>query len=247
MQRPVTNPFSGGSMKICILALVFCVTLSFAQKTTIDLATYKNNANFSVAETPYTIGTHTFTLVNIQPRVKGDTACISAIVIDKRKFVLFDIGAQAGAYGLFVPPQQPLRQGLIVLKASASEGKTFIFLSTGKLITLPGAQTIVDTTGKLIYCVWENGPKYQLTVFNYKAMRVVVPTMAIKQPVQWYSAGASYCFSVPQEQGYYSVEMLTKDIVQIDQPEDALVPVPYLMDFSKIDTATCCSAKALKK
>ncbi|MBN1575201.1 MAG: hypothetical protein JW913_01520 [Chitinispirillaceae bacterium] len=234
-------------MKKTVLALVFCASFPSAGKTTIDLAAYKNNKNFTTAETSYTVGARTFTLVNIRPRVKSDTACISAVIIDKRKLVLFDIGVEAGAYGLFVPRRQPLRGGLVVLKASPVEGKTFIFLSNGKLITLPGAQTIVDTTGKSVYCVWENDNQYRLTVFNYRSMRLTIPTTIIKQPLQWYASGVSYCFTAPQEKGYYSVEPFMKSVVKIDQAESDLSPVPYLTDFSKIDPAGCCNAKALKK
>jgi hypothetical protein len=234
-------------MKKLIPALLFCATLSFAENSTIDLTVYKNNKNFTMAETSYTVGTRTFTLINIKPHLKNDTACISAIVIDKRKFVLFDIGVEAGAYGLFVPHSQPLKNGLIVLKASPVEGKTFVFLSTGKMVTLPGAQTVIDTAGKYIYCVWDNDKQYRLTVFSYKTMRVVVPTTTIKQPVQWYSSGISYCFTAPEEKGYYSVEMFTKTVNKIDQADGTLTPVPYLMDFSKIVPADCCGAKALKK
>ncbi|MBN1307363.1 MAG: hypothetical protein JXA18_05565 [Chitinispirillaceae bacterium] len=234
-------------MKALMPALLLGATLSFAEKNSIDLAVYKNSKNFTMSEASYTVGSRTFTLVNIRPNVKNDTACISAIIIDKRKFVLFDIGIEDGAYGLFVPRSQPLKQGLIVLKASPTEGKTFIFLSNGKLVTLPGAQTFVDTAGKSIYCIWDNDGAYQLTVFNYKAMRLTIPTTVIKQPAQWYTSGISYCFTVPQEKGYYSVEMLTKSIVKTDQADGALSPVPYLMDFSKIDPAGCCGAKVLRK
>jgi|WetSurMetagenome_2_1015567.scaffolds.fasta_scaffold228401_1 hypothetical protein len=234
-------------MKKLIVSLVLAVSLCFAQKSTIDLSIYKTNKNFAWAETSYTIGKHTFGLVNIKPRVKGDTSCISAILIDKRKYVLFDIGADAGAYGLFVPHHQPISEGLIALKASPTEAKTFIFLSNGKLITLPGASVIADTIGKYIYCVWENDKQYRLTVFNVKNMILVLPTKNIPQPGQWFSAGVSYYFSTPQEKGYYSVDLFTKSIVKTEQPEGTLSPASYVMDIGKIDPASCCGAKALKR
>jgi hypothetical protein len=230
-----------------MLLLICGASLCFAQKTTIDLSAYKTNKNFTWAETSYTIGKHTFGLVNIKPRVKGDTACISAILIDKRKYVLFDIGVEAGAYGLFVPRNQPISEGLIVLKASPTEAKTFIFLSNGKLITLPGAHVIADTVGKYIYCVWENDKQYRLTVFNVKNMLLVVPTKVISQPDKWYAAGVSYYFSTQGEKGYYSIDLFTKSIVKTEQPEGTLSPVSYLMDFSKIDPTSCCGAKGLKR
>ena len=230
-------------MKTLVLLLVFCVSLCFAEKGTIDLKAYKSNKNYTVAETSYTIGQHTFGLVNIRPRVKGDTACISAIIIDKRKYVLFDIGVEGGAYGLFVPRHQPIKEGLIALKASPVEAKTFIFLSNGKLITLPGAHVIVDTVGKYVYCVWENDKQYRLTVFNVKNMILVVPTMVVSQPSQWFASGVSYYFTSPQEKGYYSVDLFTKSVTKTDTPEGAVSPVSYLMDFGKIDAASCCGAK----
>jgi hypothetical protein len=234
-------------MKTLTLALIVACAACFAQKSAIDLNAYKNNKNFTISEAPYIIGSHSFTLVNIRPRVKGDTACISAVIIDKRKFVLFDVGVESGAYGLFVPHLQPIPDGLIALNASPVDGKTFIFLSNGKLITLPGALAFVDTTGKCVYCVWENDKQYRLSVFNYKVVRLVIPTMTIAQPLQWFSSGISYCFSAPQEKGYYSVDMFTKTVTKIDQAEGALTPVSYLMDFSKIENVNCCSGKALKK
>lgn len=234
-------------MKAFVPVVFLFATLLFAEKNSIDLASYKNNKDFTTSEASYAVGSRTFTLVNIKPLTKNDTACISAVIIDKRKFVLFDIGIEGGAYGLFVPKSQPLKQGLVVLKASPTEGKSFIILPNGKLVTLPGAQTFVDSAGKSIYCVWDNDGEYQLTVFNYKAMRLIIPTTAIKQPLKWYTSGISYYFTTSQEKGYYSVEMLTKSIVKTDQADGALSPVPYLMDFSKIDPAGCCGAEALGK
>ena len=232
-------------MKTSILAVFFCASLCFAEKTTIDLDAYKKNRNFSRAETSYTIGRHTFTLVNIKPRVKSDTACISAIILDKRKYVLFDINVEAGAYGLFVPRRQPIADGLIAVKASPVDAKTFIFLSNGKLITLPGGQVVFDTTGKYVYCVWENDKQYRLTVFNVKNMILVFPTKVIAQPLQWYASGVSYYFTSPGEKGYYSVDMFAKSVEKVEKPEGELSPVFPLMDFGKVDPAACCGAKAL--
>jgi hypothetical protein len=234
-------------MKTLILALIFGATLCFAEKSTIDLAAYKNNKNFTVAETSYTIGKHTFGLVNIRPKVKGDTACISAVLIDKRKYVLFDINVETGAYGLFVPHHQPIADGLIVLKASSTDAKTFIFLANGKLITLPGSQVVADTVGKYIYCVWENDKQFRLTVFNTKNMLLVFPTKVIAQPAQWFASGVSYYFTSPGEKGYYSNDMFTKSVTKVDKPESDIVPASYLMDFSKVEAVNCCSGKALKR
>jgi hypothetical protein len=234
-------------MKKFILGIICCISLCFAEKGTIDLNAYKNNKNFVWAETSYTVGQHSFGLVNIRPRLKGDTACISAIIIDKRKYVLFDVGLEAGAFGLLVPRSQPVKDGLVAIKASPVDAKTFIFLSNGKLITLPGGQVIVDSTGKYIYCVWENDKQFRLTVFSYRNMILVMPTTVIAQPLQWFASGVSFYFTSPQEKGYYSVDMFTKSISKVAQADGALSPVSYLMDFTKIDAANCCNAKALKR
>jgi hypothetical protein len=235
-------------MKPLLLLAFVLSSMSFAQKSTIDLTRFKNNKNYAVAEVPLKVGTHTFTLINIKPLVKSDTACISAIVIDKRKYVLFDIGvAEGAACGLFVCKQQPLKEGIIVLKASPSDGKTFIFLSNGKLVSLPGASCFVDTMGKNIYCVWENDTQYRLTVFDYKNMRIVIPTTLISRPMAWYNNGMSFCFTAPDEKGYSTVDMFSKSIVKGGEAEGTLAPVSYLMDFGKLDASKCCGAQALKR
>jgi hypothetical protein len=233
-------------MKNVIIAIAVFASVIFAEKATINLEVYKNNKNFTVAQVPIKAGSHTFTLMNIKPMIKSDTTCICAIIIDKRKYVLYDIGAEGSPCGLFTLKQQPLREGTIVLKASPSDGKTFIFLSNGKLVSLPGADAFVDTTGKNIYCVWDNEKHFRLTVFDYKNMRVTVPTTDIAQPSAWYSSGMSYYFSVNGEKGYYSVDMITKSVTKSDEAEGALTPVSYLMDFSKVSATACCGMQALK-
>jgi hypothetical protein len=229
-----------------ILALMICSSLCFSQKSTIDLKAYKAKS-FSIAETAYKIGAHTFTLVNIKPLHKSDTACISAIIIDKRKYVLFDIGIEGAATGLIVPIRQPISDGLVVVKASPDEGKTFVFLSNGKVVTLPGALVVADTTGKHLYCVWENEKQYRLTVFDYKNVRVVIPTVEIVKPVQWYANGISICFNADGEKGYYSVDMFTKSISKTESTDGTPAPVSYLVDFSKTDIGKCCTGQVLKK
>lgn len=234
-------------MKPFLLVMFVLVFMSFAQKSTIDLNKFKNNKNYTFAEVPLKVGAHTFTLINIKPLIKSDTACISAIVIDKRKYVLYDIGPAGAVYGLFVCKQQPIGDGLIVLKASPNDGKTFIFLSNGKLVALPGANSFVDTLGKHVYCVWENDKQYRLTVFDYKNMRIVIPTTLISQPIAWYNNGISFCFTASNEKGYSTVDMFTKSIVKGGDAEGTLAPVAYLMDFSKVDASKCCGAQALKR
>jgi hypothetical protein len=233
-------------MRALLLLLTIGASLCAAQKTTIDLAAYKNKG-YAMAQTAYTIGAHVFTLVNIKPLHKTDTACISAIVIDKRKYVLFDVGIEGAATGLIVPRRQPIPDGLVVLKASPVEGKTFVFLSNGKLVTLPGALALADTAGKNIYCVWDNETHYRLTVFDYKNVRVIVPATDIARPRQWYSTGLSFCFSVEKEKGYYIVDMITKSISKTESVDAPLTPVSYLVDFGKFDNTKCCTGQVLKK
>ena len=243
----IKNTYRGGSMKPLLLFIVSYSALCFGEKATIDLNIYKNSKNFATAETAYKIGAHTFTLMNIKPLHKSDTACISAIVIDKRKYVLFDINVEGAAAGLIVPHAQPVSDGLIVIKASPMEGKTFVFLSNGKVVTLPGALTIADTTGRNIYCVWENEQQYRLTVFDYKNVRVLIPTVEISKPRQWFSSGVSLCFSVEREKGYYSVDMFTKSISKSDSAEATLSPVSYLVDVNKMTGSQCCNGQMLRR
>jgi hypothetical protein len=234
-------------MKNIVIAITVFIAAVFAENATINLDVYKNNKLFTLAQTPLKAGSHVFTLMNIKPLVKSDTTCISAIIIDKRKYVLYDIGAEGAACGLFTLKQQPLREGVIVLKASPTDGKTFIFLSNGKLVSLPGADAFVDTVGKNIYCVWDNDKHFRLTVFDYKNMRVTVPTTDIAQPAAWFSGGMSYYFTVADEKGYYAVDMIAKSVVKSNEAEGALTPVSYLMDFGKVSAAACCGMQALKK
>jgi len=115
-------------MKSLLMVMFVLLSLSFAQKSTIDLNKFKNNKNYAFAEVPLKVGAHTFSLINIKPLAKSDTACVSAIIIDKRKYVLYDIGVEGGTYGLFVCKQQPLKEGIIVLKASPQTERPSSFI-----------------------------------------------------------------------------------------------------------------------
>jgi len=233
--------------RLTLALIVAFTTVCSAQKSTIDLEKYRNT-NFRISQAEYTVGTHKFGLVNIKPIYKSDTACISAIIIDKRKYVLFDVNVDpASPVGLVVPAKQPVENGLVVLKASSDEGKTFVFLANGKLVTLPGALVFADQDGGNLYCVLENASQYRLTVFDYKNVRIRIPTTEISKPVKWYSSGLSFYFTTEQEKGYYTIDMFTKSVSKTDSIDGELVPVSYIEDFSKFDRQKCCGESALKK
>jgi hypothetical protein len=231
---------------LCIVCIAAIACL--AQNSTIDIGVYKKSKAHSFNEKSYTIGKHVFRVVNIKPLSKSDTACISAIVLDKRKFVLFDIGVPAtGPLGMIVPSAQPISGGLVVLKASPYEGKTFLLLADGKVVTLPGSSVIVDTVGQCVYCVWDNDKNFKLTVFDYKGLRLIINTTEIVEPKAWYGAGMGYCFMATDAKTYYTVDFMTKSISKGGKPEGELKPVSYFGGLDKIDRAACCGADVLKK
>jgi len=60
-------------------------------------------------------------------------------------------------------------RGLMLMReyrseASPTDGKTFIFLSNGKLVSLP-AQVVLSIQRKKHLLLWENDKQYRLTVF----------------------------------------------------------------------------------
>ena len=234
-------------MNQSILIVLACFCMCFAQQATINIDKYKNSKKYSFAERSIVVGKHTFRLVNIKPLSASDTNCISAVVIDKRKYVLFDVDVTAGPFGLIVPSVQPISGGLIILKASPYDAKTFFLLQSGKVVTLPGASVIVDTTGKCAYCVWDNDKTFRLTVFDYKSLQLVIRTTDIPQPSQWFSTGMAYCFTTTTDKQYYTVDLMTKTITSSARVEATPAPVSYIADLSKIDRAKCCGAEALRK
>ena len=219
-----------------------------AQQSTVGLDIYKTNKKFAYAEASYTIGKHNYTVVNIKPlQPAGDTACIGAIVIDKRKYLMFDIGTAGTPTGLVVPKDQPVENSLIILKPSAYEAKTFVALPNGKMVTLPGENVFVDPMGNSIYTVWENDGQYRLTVFDYRGMRMVIQPTLIKKPLKWGQTDVSFYFTVEGEKGYYVVDTFMKAVTRAENPDDVLRPVGYLVDFGAYDRAKCCGAGALGK
>jgi hypothetical protein len=188
-------------MRSCIAAVIVaaCAWAAVAGEPTIDLAKYRNAKKYAYAEATHTVGTHTYTLVNIRPKAKGDTSCIAALVIDKRKYVMVDLQADSARTGLTVPKQQPVEGGLVVVKLSPLEAKTFIILATGKVVTLPGDRLIVDPAGKTALAVWDNAGTWQLTALDYRSLNLVLPTTAIPRPVKWFTNGLAYYFTVEGE------------------------------------------------
>lgn len=104
------------------IIFVLC-TMCLAQQSTIDIEQYKKSKKHSFSERSFTVGKHTYRVVNIKPLGASDTACISAVVLDKRKYVLFDVNVTSGPFGMIVPSRQPVPGGLIILKASPLEDR----------------------------------------------------------------------------------------------------------------------------
>jgi hypothetical protein len=254
-------------MKTIMSIVCFAVAVCFAQNSTIDINQYKKSKNHSYSEKSYTIGKHVFRVVNIKPLSSSrsvsrgassgassgasDTSCISALILDKRKYVLFDVDVPSGPLGMIVPQAQPIAGGLVVLKASPYEGKTFLLLPDGKVVALPGASVIIDTVGKCVYCIWDNDKNFKLTVFDYKGLRLIINTTEIPEPKQWYSSGMGYCFTTAgsaDSKTWYTVDFMTKAITKGDlRPEGELKPVSYFGGLGNLDRARCCGAEVLKK
>jgi hypothetical protein len=245
-------------MKAIVCIVCFAVVACFAQHSTIDIDVYKKSSKYSFAEKSYSIGKHTFRIVNIKPRSAAagasfgapDTACISAIILDKRKYVLFDVDvpSPSAPLGMIVPAAQPIPGSLVILKASPYEGKTFLLLSDGKVVTLPGASVIIDTVGKCVYCIWDNDKNFKLTVFDYKGLRLIINTTEIVEPKQWYNTGMGYSFVGTDSKTWYTVDFMTKTVTKGDlRPEGELKPVSYFGNIDKLDRAKCCGADVLKK
>jgi hypothetical protein len=233
-------------MKILLLITVAAAFCAAQTKTpsTINLDVYKNKSKYAVAETTLTVKAHTFRLLNIKPLAKSDTACISAVVIDKRKLLFYDVNGTNSSNGLMVPQNQPLSNAVIVLKGSPNEGKALIFFTNGKLVTLPGDKLIVDNAGSTVYCVWANDSTYRLTVFDCQRMRVVVPTTVIARPEQWYTNGMDYIFKESGTNNYYSVSPIARSVSKMEKADNGAEKVSYLPGFESMDKQSCCGPKA---
>jgi len=225
--------------------ILFLFTACLAQQSTIDMEQYRTSKKFAYSERSYTVGKHAYRVVNIKPLGVSDTNCISAVVIDKRKYVLFDVNVTAGAFGLVVPAKQPVAGGLVILKASPLDGKMFLVLQSGKMVSLPGASVFADTTGSCVYCVWDNDNTFRLTVFDYKNLRLVFNTVVIPEPKQWHTDGFT-CWFAAADGAYYTVDFLQKAVVKGEKPASGLTPVSYIVDIDKLDRASCCGASQFK-
>jgi hypothetical protein len=230
--------------RLSFIIFVLC-SMCLAQQSTIDIEQYKKSKKHSFSERSYTVGKHTYRVVNIKPLGASDTACISAVVLDKRKYVLFDVNVTSGAFGLIVPSRQPVSGGLVILKASPLDAKVFLVLSSGKMATLPGALVFADTAGSCMYCVWDNDKTFRLTVFDYKNLRLVFNTLAIAEPKQWYTDGFVYGFTAA-DGAYYTVDFLQKAVVKGEKPASGLAAVSYVADLDRLDRASCCGPAVLK-
>ena len=197
------------------LAAALCGATSLSAQATIDLAPYKNAKKYTYAEQAYTVGTHTYTMVNIKPKASKDTACVSALIIDKRKFVLVDLVSTGGATGIVVPAKQPIENCLVAVKLSAIDAKTFLIFATGKVVTLPGDRLIVDEAGKTVLVVWDNGGEFQLSVLDYRTMKLAVSPTPIAKPASWYTNGLAWYFKPAEGEGYFTLDLFSKSIAAV--------------------------------
>jgi len=212
---------------------------------TIDLAAYRNAGKHTYAEKAYTVGSHTYTVVNIRPKAPKDTACISALVIDKRKFVLVDLVSTGGPTGIVVPGNQPIEKCLVAVKLSAIDAKTFLIFESGKVVTMPGDRVLVDEPGKTVLTVWDNGGEFQLTVLDYRAMRLVINPTPISKPASWYTNGLAWYFKPAEGDGHFTLDLFSKSIVAVKEVEGGLDEVKYAFEPSMVDAAKCCGAGVL--
>ncbi len=226
--------------------VAFLAAACAAQQSSINIEAYKHSRTHTFTERSYTVGAHTYRIVNIRPTGHSDTNCISALVLDKRKYVLFDVEVASGAFGLIVPAVQPIAGALVVLRASPYDGKLFLILSSGKVVTLPGANVLADTVGSCVYCVWDNDKTYRLTVFDYKNLTLRFTTTPIAPPSQWFTDGFSYGFT-STDGSYYTVDFLQKAITKIAKPAVGLTPVSYVADLGAIDRTQCCGPDVMTK
>jgi hypothetical protein len=230
-------------MTVTMAVLAFAVAA--CAQSTIDLDVYKNTKKYTMAQRSYTVGTHTYTVVNITPKVAGDTACISALVIDKRKYVLVDLVSSGKPCGIVVPAKQPIAQCLVAVKLSAIDAKTFLIFASGKVVTLPGDRILVDEPGKTVLSVWDNGGQFQLTVLDYRKMSLIVSPTPIARPAAWFTNGLAWYFKPAEGEGYFTLDLFTKGIASVKEVEGGLEQVAYAFEPSTVDAAACCGATVL--
>ncbi len=234
-----------GCISSAFLVPLLTASTIVAQQSTIELRTYRKNDAYTYAEQKYEVGERSYTMVNIQPKKAADTTCISALVIDKRKYLMVDLGGADAPHGLIVPETQPIDSGLIVIKASPIEAKTFLILANGKVVTLPGDRIVVDKPGSTVYAVWDNGGTFLLTVFDYERMRLLINSTPIEKPQKWYTDGMVYGFTVAGKEDYHSVDLFTKSVTTIPKAK-LMQPAEHVVGVDGVSTESCCSAEVLK-
>lgn len=209
-------------LKYLLILLLFAVVSAMASEKPTNLDEFKKNKNFAWAETTLTVAEKEYRLVNIRNKdVKADTACLSAILFDKRKLVFTDYSSSATPHGLVIPSQQPIKNGLIVLKPSPTDAKALIIFPSGKMVILPGASVLVDDAGSMVYCVWDDEGQHKLSVFNYKALKLLLTAVPIQKPVKWYSSVFDYQFTA-EDKASYTVDIMGRSVRKADEnPGDA--------------------------
>ena len=226
----------------CVVALT--APLVLRAQSTIDLEQYRDNSRYTMAEQRYEVGGRGYQVVNIRPAVVKDTACISALVIDKRKFVLVDLTSSGGSTGMVVPREQPIENCLLAVKLSAIDAKTFLIFANGKVVSIPGDRLLLDEAGKTLLSVWDNSGEFLLTVFDYRAMRLMLSPVPIARPESWYTNGLAWFFKA-DDGGLYTFDMFSKNVSPIAGVEGELQPVRYVFEPSTVDADACCGAAAL--
>jgi hypothetical protein len=231
--------------QVRVLLLVLLLVVAARAGSTIDLASYKNSKKYTYAEVSHTVGEHEYTFVNIKPAFETDTTCIAAVVIDKRKYVLVDLDLSGARTGVVVPKSQPVEGGLLAVKVSPLDAKTFLVLATGKVVTLPGDYVLIDNVGKTVLTVWDNDSSFQLTVLDYGRMRLIVSTTPIARPTAWYTNGLAYFFK-GDDGTFYTLDLFTKKVTKVPSEEKGLEKMSYAFEPSGLDIKGCCSGAVLK-
>jgi hypothetical protein len=230
------------SMMIILTAMAICLAQS-KTASTISLDAYKDKSKYALAETTITVKAHSYRLVNIQPLFPCDTSCISMVIIDKRKFVFFDLNGKKAPRGLLLPKEQPIPGAKIVFRGSPIESRTILFFENGKLVTLPGDMVIADPDNNILYCVWDNDNTYKLTVFDYQRMKSIVSAANIEKPEKWYSSGIDCYFKVSGADTYYTISTLVGTINKMNKPDAGDKQLSYIRGFRSVDPADCCGSK----
>ncbi|MFP4681957.1 MAG: hypothetical protein ACLFQB_15905 [Chitinispirillaceae bacterium] len=215
-------------MKYLLIILLITVASAFAGEESTNLDEYKKKENFAWAETTLTVAEKEYRLVNIRNKdEKADTACVSAILFDKRKLVFTDYSTNEAPHGLVVPSEQPVKNGLIILKPSPSDAKALLIFPSGKMVVLPGASVLVDAAGKMVYDVWNDGGQHKLSVFNYKSHSLLLSATPIPKPVKWYSAVMDYQFTT-EDKKMYTVDLMGKSVRKVDGKPGDSDPLKYV-------------------